>query len=347
MTAAPICVVTVTYGDRWHLLRRVLVEGLAAQTRPVDCLVIVDNGSASDLRSETRSLGLPFRVVIAGTGANLGSAAGYKAGIEAGLALDCGLLWLLDDDNLPAPDALERLLQARSERADHPLHAFASFRSDREKLVRVLQGQAMPDPVRRDAFMGFRAGDLGRILRRRLRGPRPKDAVTPLEVAPIPYSIYGGLLLPASLVARIGLPDETYHLYMDDREYTVRIPMSGGAIFLVAASVVTDIETSWNIRPGAKPLPMMDPAMPEDKVYYTTRNQVAFERKYSARTLPLYFANMSIFMASALARGFLQNRSLVPTLSRFRLLLGAVTDGWAGRMGPRARGARKPAPLGG
>lgn len=44
---------------------------------------------------------------------NYGSTLGYRAGLERHLSDGCDLIWLLDDDNKPSPDALERLLLAR------------------------------------------------------------------------------------------------------------------------------------------------------------------------------------------------------------------------------------------
>ncbi len=331
-----VCVITVTYGKRWSLLRRVLLDGLACQTHQISQVFIVDNGAETDLKTSLQELVLPFQVEVIGLGHNTGSASGFKSGMEAALRTDCNFLWLLDDDNCPEPDALQKLFETRTAQGNNPLHAFASFRTDREKYVRALIGKDKLDPIQHDSFHGFHLGDLLRLARKRIRKPTPLPPMPSGAVCQIGYAIYGGLLLGVDLVRKIGLPDESYFLYMDDREFTVRIPLAGGAIFLVSESRVVDLETSWNIKKGVKALPMMDTEMPPDKVYYTNRNQVAFDRKYVIRSVPIYLINAAIFFLLALARGLLQNRSLFPTLARFRLLLAAFWDGWTGRMGPKA-----------
>ena len=75
-----VCAVTVTYGDRWHLLRRVL-ERLCAWPA-VARVIIVDNGATYDLRGRTAGA-FGLRVEVVGSGRNEGSARGYAIGMKA------------------------------------------------------------------------------------------------------------------------------------------------------------------------------------------------------------------------------------------------------------------------
>ncbi len=105
-------------GARW--LPQAL-DALGAQSRPPDVLVAVDTGSADDsVRLLEAALG-GDAVLTASADAGFGAA--VRTGLEA-LAdrtpppPDDGWVWLLHDDCAPAPDALERLLQAATEHAD-------------------------------------------------------------------------------------------------------------------------------------------------------------------------------------------------------------------------------------
>ena len=50
---------------------------------------------------------------LAELGANYGGAGGFAYGMAQALAHGADLIWLMDDDTVPEPGALEALLQAR------------------------------------------------------------------------------------------------------------------------------------------------------------------------------------------------------------------------------------------
>ena len=108
MNAPVVVAVTVTYSGRFELLQAV-AKRLIPDARIVRW-VIVANGVAPDLARKIG--GLDEKVILRSLPVNVGSAPAYAVGIEA--AIECGAdsVWLLDDDNLPAPNTLERLLAA-------------------------------------------------------------------------------------------------------------------------------------------------------------------------------------------------------------------------------------------
>jgi GT2 family glycosyltransferase len=101
-------------GARW--LPAVL-DGLAAQTRPVDRVVAVDTTSRDDsVELLSAALGQDRVHVVNG-------ATSYPAAVSAGLervgpAVADEWLWLLHDDSNPAPDALQCLLETAQEHPD-------------------------------------------------------------------------------------------------------------------------------------------------------------------------------------------------------------------------------------
>lgn len=103
--------VLVTYNAE-AFIRRTL-DAVAAQTRPPDEVVILDNQSTDDtwraLEEGTRHWTIPVRLLPAG--ANLGFAAGNNRAVAA-LAASHELVALLNPDAFPEPHWLARLLAA-------------------------------------------------------------------------------------------------------------------------------------------------------------------------------------------------------------------------------------------
>ena len=94
------CVVTVTYDDRVHLLEYVLGTVL---DMGVGKVVAVDNASTPESTRRLRYLAKHSegRVEVLHLDKNLGSAGGFKVGLERAKALiEFEFIWLLDDDNL-------------------------------------------------------------------------------------------------------------------------------------------------------------------------------------------------------------------------------------------------------
>lgn len=85
------------------------LAGLAAQTTPVDRVVVVDNGR------EASAVGGPT-VEVVRPGANLGPAGGFALGLDRFLASDADFAWLMDDDIVPSADTLGHLLAVLRDR---------------------------------------------------------------------------------------------------------------------------------------------------------------------------------------------------------------------------------------
>src|SRR3712207_5668423 len=103
-----VCAVVVTY-NRVDLLRECL-EAVTGQTRAPDAVLVVDNASTDGTREMVRE---EFPAVeLLELPANEGSAGGFHEGMKAAVARGVDWLWVMDDDTIPAPDALELLLDA-------------------------------------------------------------------------------------------------------------------------------------------------------------------------------------------------------------------------------------------
>ena len=109
-----VVAVVVTY-CRTDLLRG-SVEAVLGQTRPPDAVLVVDNdgmaaGVLADLVAGDAS-SPPAPVEVIETGSNLGPAGGYEVGFREAMARGAAKVWTVDDDLVPEPHCLERLLGA-------------------------------------------------------------------------------------------------------------------------------------------------------------------------------------------------------------------------------------------
>ena len=106
-----VCAVIVTY-NRKALLKECL-EAVLAQTRPPDHVLVVDNastdGTAEMLREE-----FP-QVEVLRLPENQGGAGGFHEGMKRAYEEGFDWLWLMDDDTIPRPEALEALLERFAE----------------------------------------------------------------------------------------------------------------------------------------------------------------------------------------------------------------------------------------
>src|SRR5205823_3560770 len=73
---------------------------IAAQTRPVDHLVVVDNGPDQPARAVVEAYPLPHTYLPSHR--NLGGAGGFALGMLHALSLGADWVWLADDDGRPA-----------------------------------------------------------------------------------------------------------------------------------------------------------------------------------------------------------------------------------------------------
>jgi GT2 family glycosyltransferase len=83
------------------------LAAIAAQTHRAESVLVVDNASPEPARPA--DVGVPCETVR--TDCNTGPAGGHAVGLKYFLHSDCTVAWVMDDDCVPAPDCLERLLE--------------------------------------------------------------------------------------------------------------------------------------------------------------------------------------------------------------------------------------------
>lgn len=192
-----VCAVVVTY-NRLDLLRECLAA-LGAQERPADTVLVVDNASTDGTAAAVRAE-FPWVELLA-LEKNVGGAGGFHRGLEEGHARGYDWIWLMDDDTIATPGALEALLDgARRAPGDRPPLLLCS-------TVRWTDGSMHPmnrvHPRWRWPVELARGAEEGLMLFR--------------------TSTFVSLLVHREAVDRFGLPLSHYFIWSDDVEYTARV----------------------------------------------------------------------------------------------------------------------------
>src|SRR5215471_18922130 len=121
--APQVAAVVVTYNRRDLLLEA--LAAVSAQTRAPDTVIVVDNASSDGTAAAVLAKFPAVR--LAELTRNSGGAGGFAYGMAQALASHADLIWLMDDDTVPEPRALEALLAAR-DRHPAPLPALVASR---------------------------------------------------------------------------------------------------------------------------------------------------------------------------------------------------------------------------
>lgn len=236
-TRLRVVAVVVAY-NRAELLRHCL-DALAAQTRPVDAICVIDNASTDD--SAAVAQGHPAGAIVRTMPKNSGGAGGFAAGIAIALAdLAADAVWLMDDDTIPTPTALAELLRAATS-YDGRVDVAGS---------RVIWTDGRDHPM---------------------NTPRPKPGASRSERAkaaavgaiPVRSTSFVSMLIAADAIRARGLPVADYFIWNDDFEYSTRLLRRG-----VGLHVPGSVVEHWTKTFGATD------ADPGDRFFYEVRNKI-------------------------------------------------------------------------
>ena len=212
-----VAVVVVTY-NRADLLVGML-DGLAAQTRLPDAVIVIDNASTDHTRTVLEQSTMPDLQRIHSPD-NLGGAGGFHLGVSEAYAQGFDRIWLMDDDVVPAADCLATLLS-------HDQPALMAVRED-------MRGQLVEKAATRFD----------------LRNPlaiRPKTAMVEStygersampELVELENVAFEGFLVRRDVIDAIGLPDPSYFIFYDDVDFAVRARRAGFRIWAVRDAVL-------------------------------------------------------------------------------------------------------------
>ena len=204
---ARVIALVVTF-NRIGLLRT-LLERLE-QVPDLAEILVIDNASTDGTGAWLRTA----PVTAESLSTNTGGAGGFSHGLERAVASGADLVWLMDDDGLPDPGCLARLLQ------EPDLDFWGPLVVDEADLGRLVFPIRLPGGTR----VVHQLADVQRAA----TAGRLDDIVIP----------FNGVLVTRELVERIGLPRAEYFIWGDDHEYRLRAEAAGARIATVVDAQV-------------------------------------------------------------------------------------------------------------
>jgi rhamnopyranosyl-N-acetylglucosaminyl-diphospho-decaprenol beta-1,3/1,4-galactofuranosyltransferase len=265
-----IAAVVVTF-NRLELLQRLIPR--LAETKGLDEILVVDNASSDGtvdwLRGQVETSAVP--VHIRQLTENTGGAGGFHDGLAWAVERGADLAWLMDDDGLPDPDCLDRLLEH-----DATLDFWGPIVVDEHDDARLVFPIRLPGGTRvvntiADAEAAARDGLIA-------------DVVIP----------FNGVLVTRDLVERIGLPRAEFFIWGDDVEYLWRARRAGARTGTVVVARVRHPSVGALGTPMAFGRTTYNDTPSDLKHYCMARNNLLNLREYRGR------AHAAAFVAKTL-----------------------------------------------
>jgi len=223
------------------------LSALAAQTRPPGRILVVDNAESGETPARATA-----PVEVLSTGRNSGSAGGQNLGWERAFGSGASAVWAMDDDCIPSPTALERLMDRLPAHPASVLNCLAC------------------DP---------HTGTMGPLVRTAPGIPkRPTGADVILQRENLPPSdirdgifwnwghFFLGTLVPRAVFEKVGPVDARYFIRGEDYEYLLRC-LRTSAVGIVMDSIMHHPMSHDRTNFGPKNL-------------LEIRNHVAIDRKF-------------------------------------------------------------------
>jgi len=271
--------------DRRDLLRESLTAVLG-QSRAPDHVLVVDNASSDGtpamVASEFPSVEL-VRMEVNG-----GGAGGFHRAVRAGVDQGFDWLWAMDDDTIPRPDALERLLAA-GERA-----------------------HGMGEPVMLASRVLWTDGRTHPMNLPNIDGRDPQRFIEGLAqgLPPLRWATFVSVLFRTDAVRRHRLPRKDFFLWSDDIDFTARILRRERGYFVPDSVALHKTKTAHNPFQGG------------DRFYYAVRNSFWVMRGDALDPLELIGHTMLLVGQSA---RYLSHERFRP--HAFAILLRGLRDG--------------------
>ncbi|MDP2025006.1 glycosyltransferase family 2 protein [Sulfuriferula sp.] len=292
-----VVAVVVTYQPALEVLKQ-LLDALVPQ---VTSVVVVDNGSHSDLAAWNSER--DTRVVeLLRLGENRGIAAAQNAGIQWARNRGARFVLLMDQDSIPAPDMVEKLVSTISEQ-DSPATAGPRYLDER---------QDNPPP-----FI-------------RVRGLRLERCIcsTKASVVPVDYLISSGCLIPMPVLDKVGGMRDDFFIDYVDIEWGLRARHYGFQSYGVCSAHMQHSLGDHPIKLFSKNIPLHSPL----RHYYHFRNAVLL---YKEPWVPL---NWKLVDGWRLCLKYVfYSLFAKPRMAHWRMMTLGVWHGLIGRSGKLKR----------
>jgi rhamnopyranosyl-N-acetylglucosaminyl-diphospho-decaprenol beta-1,3/1,4-galactofuranosyltransferase len=278
------CAAVVLTYNRLHCLKECL-QSIRRQAHLPERIIVVDNGSAAETKEWLQE---QQDIQVVTIEQNVGPAAGMKKALQAGMESGYTWVWIMDDDSLPDPLALKKLLEARPGEVAVK-NSLVLDKDDRQSLVFKLKDYSGVADIKNEFIEG--------------------------EIMP-----WNGTLFHREVIRKIGYPKSELFLWGEETEYYYRLKRSGHfPLFTVKDSYHFhpknagffykgnwDVHTHW-------------------RAYYFIRNKYAvFLSKYRQKRLSAFANYLFFLLGMSYYILFFQKQD---KWKKFRLLYIAAKDG--------------------
>lgn len=321
ISTSEICCVIVTYGDRFKYLSEVLNALIEQQVQKI---LIIDNASDENSRRKLEQYRVDedTNIRVINKKNNIGSAGGYKLGIEKALEDEnVNYIWLLDDDNKPLPFAFKNIIKSY-ESISCVLDKFClvSYRKVVDENGRVCDKKQLYESVFGGRVLGKKINIWKKLISTRLQ----VDEMYPLIER---YTAsFGGLFMSKNLILEIGLPRDDFFLYADDTEYSQRMRDKKYKIFTAYSSQILDV-----VNQNHSTHSYLSFFSNDIQVYYSIRNHLYVSLKKSTN-IEVFKQYVKLLIQLLTNLGFVL-KNMKFARSRVRLVLRAIRDGKNGNLG--------------
>lgn len=299
--------------NRASMLRTAL-DAMLAQTRPLDKIFVVDNASTDETPAVVKSyqVRFPGKIEHVRNADNEGSAGGFYMAAKSGYDSGADWVWLTDDDAIPEPTTLERLLASKAAQ-DSQTGGLGCAVIDDDRLVFPSNLQCKIDK----SSFSFK--------------PIEFTSLESTEPIASDTNSFDGFLVHRRAIGKVGFPQRDYFIWWDDIEYSLRISREFKLWVVPNATILHKAKARSTEQRHAffKALVQVYDWEGCWRMYYRSRNYYALARRYSSVS---HFHKM--FVKNAV------KEVLIPVLfkqdhlkERVKLALRAAWDGYFGNLG--------------
>ncbi|PIT93331.1 MAG: hypothetical protein COU06_00435 [Candidatus Harrisonbacteria bacterium CG10_big_fil_rev_8_21_14_0_10_38_8] len=324
MNKTKVTVVTVVYGQRWSLLKKVADSCLSDDK--VKTFIIVDNGSENKKKIDDYIKQYNTRVIVLRQEKNIGYSGAINIGINYAKKTDCDYVFILDDDSVPEKNAI-----------DYFLANLALFKNKKVVLV----GNRVDVPGNKDIFTRrplqdkppngtlfevFRFKKIINAIKLAL-DIAPSTCNSFIPIVPTEAFVTGGTFLPIEIIKKVDAPDKTMFIYGEDLDYAWRIRKAGYDSYACARPIINDIDITFP-KYGDHIFGLFKSETPEYKVYYRMRNSVIISRRHGDQNVLILAVNVIVWYIGVCILGLIKTGLTKTYLERAILIYIALYTGF-------------------
>lgn len=283
-----VAAVVVTYNRKEKLMS--CLNALTNQASGTPDILVVDNHSSDGTYDAIKGLIETGAVRYFNTGYNSGGAGGFCYGVRKAIESGYDFVWLMDDDCVPAEDALQKFLEFDASHKGE--YGYLSSK------VLWKDGNICKMNIQRETVT---------------RNVRDWDR----DVIGIEMASFVSLFIPAAIVKEVGLPLRKFFIWTDDWEYTRRISAKYPCYLVTASTVLHD--TNENVAAHIHDAP-------SDRIWrfrYLYRNDVYLYRREGLRGLCYEAARLTLHLGRIAASG----NNFAEKIKRAGILMKGTAEG--------------------